>query len=465
MKKIFAVMLALCMVFSMSAMVMAADAPFTDVEEDAWYAEEVAYVYENEIMFGVGDKLFAPENAVTRAMVWATLARVDGAEETLKSDPWWLESQKWAMENKISDGTMEDSICTREQLVTMMYRYAAFADLDVTDGEATDLKAFADAENINDWAKEAMEWACAVGLIKGVSEDSLAPQGNATRAQLAAILYRFVEEVMPEIQKPEEPEHQHDYGDWKSDNAGKHSKSCACGKDTITEDCVLDKYTSNEDGTHKKACEKCGYAVEEDCVLEKGKCADCGYTDGKFYVEVPKEMELDEALALDKEYLVIILTDDVTYDIAAWQNNAMGTEKTKEIVINGNGYKITFNNTNSDWNNIVTNGAKLIINDATIENSGHDATSGTWNAHDINFNCEIELNNVVSLNAISVADNAVFNEVSIKDDSTDDAYMLWIRAKGQTVELNDCVIDATGTDGDDRGIKIDNEYLDAEEIA
>ncbi|MBQ2763610.1 MAG: S-layer homology domain-containing protein, partial [Firmicutes bacterium] len=103
MKKIFAVMLALCMVFSMSAMVMAADAPFTDVEEDAWYAEEVAYVYENEIMFGVGDKLFAPENAVTRAMVWATLARVEDADKD--SDPWWLEAQKWAMENKISDGT------------------------------------------------------------------------------------------------------------------------------------------------------------------------------------------------------------------------------------------------------------------------------------------------------------------------------------------------------------------------
>ncbi len=170
--------------------------------------------------------------------------------------------------------------------------------------------------------------------------------------------------------------------------------------------------------------------------------------------------DFKDELTADKENIVIELTGDVSYDIAAWKNSAMGGNSTKSIVINGNGHTITFDQTDSDWTNIVTNGAKLVINDAVITNSGYDATSGTWNAHDISFNCEVELNNVTALNAISLEDNAVFNKVTITDDSTDDAYMLWITAEGQKVELYDCVIDATGTEGNDRGIKIDTQYVD-----
>lgn len=173
--------------------------------------------------------------------------------------------------------------------------------------------------------------------------------------------------------------------------------------------------------------------------------------------------ELKDDLQGDNKTIVVNLTGDMTYDVAAWQNEAMGGAETEKVIINGNGHTITFNNTNSDWNNIVTNGATLIINNAKVNNAGHDATSGTWNAHDINFGCKVEFNNVTFLNAVAVADDAVFNNVTITDDSTGDAYMLWVRAKGQTVVLNGCTLDATGTDGNDRGIKIDEEYIDAPE--
>lgn len=169
--------------------------------------------------------------------------------------------------------------------------------------------------------------------------------------------------------------------------------------------------------------------------------------------------ELKDDLQGDNKTIVVNLTGDMTYDVAAWQNEAMGGAETEKVIINGNGHTITFNNTNSDWNNIVTNGATLVINNAKVNNAGHDATSGTWNAHDINFGCKVEFNNVTFLNAVAVADDAVFNNVTITDDSTGDSYMLWVRAKGQKVVLNGCTIDATGTDGNDRGIKIDEEYI------
>ena len=170
---------------------------------------------------------------------------------------------------------------------------------------------------------------------------------------------------------------------------------------------------------------------------------------------------LKNDLQSDDKTIVVNLTSDMTYDVDAWANEAMGGSATEKVVINGNGHTITFNNTNSDWNNIVTNGATLVINNATVTNSGYDATSGTWNAHDLNFGCDVEFNYVTFLNAVAVRADATFNNCKITDDSTGDAYLLWIQPNGQTVTLNGCEIDATGTDGDDRGIKIDAQYVDA----
>ena len=192
---------------------------------------------------------------------------------------------------------------------------------------------------------------------------------------------------------------------------------------------------------------------------------------------VSSQAEFEDALAKAAgqdhiQHLVINLNADVALDVAAWQTLAIGNKNTKDITINGSKsraanddyYTLTFNNTNSDWNNIVTNGAKLILESLNITNSGHDATSGTWNAHDIVFACEVEMNNVVSLNAIAVEADATFNNTTIYDDntSTSGSYALWIPTNGQTVTLNKCLIDSTGADNG-RGIKIDEQYVDAPE--
>ena len=172
-------------------------------------------------------------------------------------------------------------------------------------------------------------------------------------------------------------------------------------------------------------------------------------------VEVNNET-LKEALSATDKTIVVSLTENVTYDVAAWAANGMGGADTETIIINGNGYTITFNQTNSDWNNVVTNGAKLVINNANITNAGHN--DGPWNRHDINFACDVELNNVVSDKALAFKAGATLNNVTIDDANTSDTYAIWIQPKGQTVTLNGCVIDMNDcTDG--RGIKIDEQYV------
>ncbi len=177
-------------------------------------------------------------------------------------------------------------------------------------------------------------------------------------------------------------------------------------------------------------------------------------------VTVEKSDEFKNAITSDQNQIVITLENDVVYDAAAWQKNALGGASTESIIINGNGHTITFNNTDSDWDNVATsNNAKLIINNAVLDNSGYGATDAPWNRHDINFACEVELNDVVSNNAIALKNHAVLNNVTIYDDHTGDSYALWIQAKGLTVEMDNCVIDSTGA-GNGRGIKIDEQYLD-----
>ncbi len=177
---------------------------------------------------------------------------------------------------------------------------------------------------------------------------------------------------------------------------------------------------------------------------------------------VSSDEDLKDALSSNEKTIVVTLNGDVTYDVAAWAANGMGGEATENIIINGNGYTITFNQTNSDWNNIVTNGAKLIINNAKITNSGNN--DGPWNRHDLNFACEVELNDVVSDKALAFKSNATLNNVVINDANTSDTYAIWIQPKGQTVTLNNVTIDMLDcTDG--RGIKIDEQYLASDEIA
>jgi hypothetical protein len=160
--------------------------------------------------------------------------------------------------------------------------------------------------------------------------------------------------------------------------------------------------------------------------------------------------------------IVVSLENDVTYDVAAWANDAMGGTVTKTIVINGNGKTITFNQTNSDWNNIVTNAAKLVIKNGHITNAGHN--DGPWNRHDLNFACPVELVNVTSDKALAFKSDATLTNVTIADANTSDTYAIWVQPKGQTIILDGCTIDMLAcTDG--RGLKIDNQYLSAADEA
>ncbi|MBQ8288413.1 MAG: hypothetical protein IJX76_06545 [Clostridia bacterium] len=175
-------------------------------------------------------------------------------------------------------------------------------------------------------------------------------------------------------------------------------------------------------------------------------------------VDAATEDELKAALSADEKNIVVNLTDDVTYDVAAWAANGMGGASTESIVINGNGHTITFNQTNSDWNNIVTNGATLTIVNANITNSGRN--DGPWNRHDLNFACDVVLTNVNSDKALAFKAGATLTNVTIDDANTSDTYAIWIQPNGQTVTLDGCAIDMIDcTDG--RGIKIDEQYVAA----
>lgn len=162
--------------------------PFTDVSAGAWYFDAVGYVYVGGLMDGVSDTLFDPDGTMTRAMVWAILARVDG--ETVTGDGWIETARDWAVAEGVSDGENATDYVTREQLATMLYRYAGEPE---TDGSGVGV--FDDGETVSIWAFDAMSWALNNGVITGVSDDALLPANTATRAQCAAMLMRFVEAI------------------------------------------------------------------------------------------------------------------------------------------------------------------------------------------------------------------------------------------------------------------------------
>ena len=156
--------------------------PFTDVSEADWYYDAVYYVWANGVMEGVEADEFAPNSPLTRAMVWAMLARLDGVE--VSGDGWVAAAQEWAVESGVSDGTDPTGYITREQLVTMLWRCKG--------SPAVEFELTApDAGEISDWALEAMRWAAATGLIEGDEFGNLTPTATSTRAQAATFMLRF----------------------------------------------------------------------------------------------------------------------------------------------------------------------------------------------------------------------------------------------------------------------------------
>ena len=164
---------------------------FTDVPAGSWYEEAVNYVHEKGLMNGTSSNAFSPNANTTRGMIVTILARVEGVNTN--GTPWYAAGQKWAMDNGISDGTNMIGEVTREQLAAILYRYAKLKGYDTS--KSNKLDSFKDADKVSSWAVEAMQWANAEGLINGKGNSMLDPQGKATRAETAAILMRFMENI------------------------------------------------------------------------------------------------------------------------------------------------------------------------------------------------------------------------------------------------------------------------------
>lgn len=160
---------------------------FDDVKPTEWYADAVRCVVEKGLMSGTGTDAFSPDGTTTRGMLMTILARYAGADTTGGAN-WYEKGMAWAQSAGISDGRAPEAGITREQLVTMLYRYADDPEAGGT------LDAFADADTVSAYAVDAMRWAAANGIVNG-SHGRLNPQGNATRAQVAAMLMRFCEKM------------------------------------------------------------------------------------------------------------------------------------------------------------------------------------------------------------------------------------------------------------------------------
>ena len=165
--------------------------PFTDIPAGSWYYGGVEYAYENGLMTGTSRTMFSPSTDTTRGMIVTILARLEG--ENTSGTPWYAAGQTWAMANGVSDGTGMERSITREQLAAMLYRYAKLCGYDVT-AEPASIQTFADYGSVSVYAREAMAWCVESGLIQG-SSGRLAPQENATRAQVAAILTRYAQKI------------------------------------------------------------------------------------------------------------------------------------------------------------------------------------------------------------------------------------------------------------------------------
>ena len=178
--------------------------PFTDVYLKEWYAPAVVYVQNHGLMNGVSATIFDPNGTMNRAMLVTVLWRYNGSDifaETPFTDvpegQWYSHAVAWSYRNNIVNGVGEgrfapmDSI-TREQIATILYRFAQSKGIN-TDTRGA-LSSFSDADQVSGYAVEAMQWAVGEGLING-SNGKLMPRDNATRAQVAAIIMRFLENV------------------------------------------------------------------------------------------------------------------------------------------------------------------------------------------------------------------------------------------------------------------------------
>ena len=178
--------------------------PFTDVKENDWFYDSVKYAYENDLMKGISNTEFAPDSDVTRAMFVTVIYRMENEPQTgkcaftdVESGSYYENAVAWANENGIVSGISEECFApnepiTREQMAAIIYRYAAFKGYDITTSSST---SYTDNDNISDYAKNAVIWAAEKSVMTGNTDGSFAPKANTTRAQVASVFMRMVENL------------------------------------------------------------------------------------------------------------------------------------------------------------------------------------------------------------------------------------------------------------------------------
>lgn len=181
---------------------------FLDVKKSDWFYEAVSYAVENGLMSGMSEDIFAPNTPLTREMLAVVLYNVEEQPESteantftdVKGNMWYTDAILWANENGIVAGYDNGAygvgdLITREQFATILYRYAQFKGYDTTQGGMA-VREFSDYENISDYARPAMAWAVNAGIMGGMDDGTLMPQGKATRAEAATMLMNFCENMV-----------------------------------------------------------------------------------------------------------------------------------------------------------------------------------------------------------------------------------------------------------------------------
>lgn len=183
-------------------------APFTDVDTAKWYHLSVDYVLTHKMMNGVSSRAFAPNANLTRGMLVQILYNLDGKPKgtaanfsDVQADAWYAEAVGWAASNKVvtgyADGTFRpNAAVTREQAAAILYRYAQSKGIDVSVGENTNILSYVDVQQASEYAIPALQWAVGAGVLNGKNGGRLAPTGTATRAEIAAIMQRWCENII-----------------------------------------------------------------------------------------------------------------------------------------------------------------------------------------------------------------------------------------------------------------------------
>ena len=414
---------------------------FADVQESDWFYDAVCCVTDNGLMNGTGIG-FAPQQTTSRAMLWAVLSRVDGQNAKRNANDWYAAAQLWAIQHDISDGTAPEAPITREQLAAMLYRYAQRKGL-VRAASYADLIGFADAASVSAYAGEAMQWAVANGILTGM-DGKLCPQGNATRAQVAQILYRLCETwnllpadntaaIASAIYFAEDPEHTHVWGEAKPNGNGTHTSTCACGE-TKTEYCTLIHQT----GSSWK-CSACGFVVEG--------TRDAGVSTWEELKEAVENGKSPIYLAADiaVEELITFTGDTTIYGTGHKLTIAEGV--TLPRMLEAGSHKLTLNGLTLDGENKTCEDFQGIIN------AGKGSTLTLEEVTIQNFNAYRILRTIE-------ADEASLTNVTIKDNTLksyndiDHSCVLLLNSTPNAKMKN---VSITGNHGDDNLISIWNE--------